>query len=92
MEIDKQVLVDLYTAISTQNKIISFLVANDKALVDTLANEAVLSKTFAGSFGAKQAYALTHPTGPVAEWLDVTQRTLDAIGAKVKADTGDWEN
>ncbi len=89
MNIDKQIIVDLYEVIKSQNAVISFLVANDHALVNTLANSPSVPY-FADAFHNQQTYAATHPTGQLAESLVELQRMLFAIGEKLKQDTGGW--
>ena len=91
MDIDKQVVIDLYEVIRSQQKVISFLVANDHALVETLANESALPH-FVDSFQRKQDYARKHPEGHLAEALVAMQGMLDAIGKTLKRDTGGWAN
>ena len=91
MNIPKQIITDLFEVVRSQHRVISYLVANDQGLVDTLANESALSY-FADSFRNHQSYALEHPKGPLAEALDTMQHTLDAIGAKLKQDMGGWHN
>jgi hypothetical protein len=91
MDIQKQIVTDLFEVIRSQHRVISALVANDQALVQTLANDSALSY-FVDSFQNKQTYALAHPTGPLAEVLSVMQGKLDAIGKTLKRDTGGWDN
>jgi hypothetical protein len=91
MDIDKQVIIDLYEVIRSQQKLISFLYANDHALVQTLANDAALSN-FVSAFQNSHTHARKHPSGPLAEVLLLMQSKLDAIGATLKRDIGGWEN
>ena len=91
MDNDKKIIADLYEVIRSQHQVISYLVANDQALVETLANDSALSY-FADSFHNKQTYALKHPKGPLVEALFVLQDKLDAIGTTLKRDTGGWDN
>ena len=91
MNIEKQIIVDLYEVIKSQNVALSFLVATEHALVNTLANHPALPN-FGNSFQKNQAYAGTHPTGQLAESLVELQRMLGAIGEKLKEDIGGWDN
>jgi hypothetical protein len=91
MNIDKQIIVDLYEVIKSQNALISFLVATDQALMDTLANDAALSN-FSQSFQRHHVYSAANPKGQVAETLAELQRMLAAVGEKLKRDTGGWNN
>ena len=91
MNIEKQIVTDIFEVVRSQHKVISYLVANDQGLVETLANDPALSY-FADSFRNHQSYALANPKGQLAEALDAMQHTLDAIGARLKQDMGGWDN
>jgi hypothetical protein len=71
--------------------VISSLVANNHALVETLANDPSLSD-FVDTFEKKQAHALKNPTGSLAQSLSSLQHMLDAVGEKLKRDIGGWNN
>ncbi len=91
MNIGKQIIVDLYEVIKSQNAVISYLNATDYALMNTLANDPALSN-FVDSFQKNHEYSSTRPTGQLAEALAELQRKLDAIGATLKQDIGGWDN
>lgn len=91
MNIDKQIIIDLYEAVKSQNAVISYLVTTDQALINTLANDAALPH-FPDNFQKSHTYSATHPTGPVIEALLQLQRTLVATGEKLKQDIGGWDN
>jgi len=57
MDTDKQTLIDLYEIVRSQQRVITYLVANNQALVETLANDSALSY-FTDSFQNKHSYAL----------------------------------
>jgi hypothetical protein len=91
MNIDKQIISDLYEVICSQHSVIYSLVANDHALVETLANDPSLSD-FVDAFQKKQAHALKNPSGSLAQALVSLQHMLDVVGEKLKRDIGGWEN
>jgi hypothetical protein len=91
MDIDKQTITDLYEVVRSQQKVISFLVANDEALIEVLATDPALPNFF-DSFDRRQTHARTHPEGQLAEVLDLMERMLDAIGETLKRDVGKWDN
>jgi hypothetical protein len=91
MNIDKQIITDLFEIIKSQNVVISYLVSTDTALVNTLVNTPELP-FFAVQFQNNHAHAATHPEGKVVESLLQLQRMLVAIGEKLKADIGGWNN
>jgi hypothetical protein len=89
MNIEKQTIADLFEVIRNQHTVLTYLVANDQALVEALANALPY---FSDSFQNKHSYALEHPKGPLAEALSAMQGMLDAIGATLKRDTGGLDN
>jgi hypothetical protein len=91
MNIEKQIIVDLYEVIKAQNAVLSFLVASEHALINTLVNDPALPK-FGDAFQKNHDYCSTHPTGQVAEALAELQRMLGAVGEKLKEDIGEWNN
>jgi hypothetical protein len=91
MDIDKQIITDLYEVIRSQQQVLSYLVANDHALVETLANDPALSN-FADGFQRRVEYALTRPKGSLAESLAELLRMLDAVGEKLRREIGGWEH
>ena len=87
MSVDKQIISDLYEVICSQHSVISSLVANDRALVETFANDPSLSD-FVDTFQKKQTHALKNPTGSLAQALISLQHMLDVVGEKLKRDIG----
>jgi hypothetical protein len=88
---DKAILADLYDVLSSQQKVIFFILANHQALIDTLSNEPSL-QTFNDRFEENHAYTSKHPKGGLFEALSAMQSKLDAIGETLKRDTGGWHN
>lgn len=91
MEIDKQIIIDLYETIKSQNAVISYLVTTDQALINTLANDPALPN-FSKDFQKNHTYTATNPKGQAIEAMLQLQRTLVAIGEKLKQDIGGWNN
>jgi HD-like signal output (HDOD) protein len=91
VNIDKEIITDLYKVIQSQHRVISYLVANNRALVETLANDSALSN-FVDGFQNRQEYALKHPAGHLSQALGELERMLASVGEKLKAGTGGWEN
>lgn len=91
MNIDKQIVTDLFEVISSQHKLLTFLVANDQGIVSTLSNSPSVP-LFADAFRNHQEYALAHPRGSLSESLEVMQHKLDAIRETLKRDIGGWDN
>jgi hypothetical protein len=91
MGIEKQLIADLYDVVRSQQKLISFLVVNSEALLEALATDPALPD-FLDSFDRKQTLARTQPEGQVAEVLDLMEHMLDAIGKRLKRDSGGWHN
>jgi hypothetical protein len=91
MGIEKQLIADLYDVVRSQQKLISFLVVNGEALLEALATDPALPD-FLDSFDRKQVLARTQPEGQVAEVLDLMEHMLDAIGKRLKRDSGGWHN
>jgi hypothetical protein len=87
----KGIFTDLYDVISSQQKVIFFILANHQALIDTLANEPALP-TFVDRFQENHEYTSKHPKGQLFEALSAMQSKLDAIGATLKQDRGGWDN
>jgi hypothetical protein len=59
---DKQTIIDLVEVLRSQQKLISYLVANEQALVETLSNDPALSG-FVDSFQSRHAYARRSSNG-----------------------------
>ncbi len=91
MNKEQQIIADLYEVIRSQNVVISYLVATDNALVNTLANDPALP-SFVKNFQKHHTHSAKHPEGTLAESLVELQRMLGAIGEKLKQDIGGWNN
>jgi hypothetical protein len=91
MNIEKQIITDLFEILRSQHRVLTFLVSNDEGLVATLANSSSIPH-FADAFHNHQTYALAHPKGQLGEALGELERMLDAIGERLKKNTGGWDN
>lgn len=84
----ERVIADLYEVISTQNKVISYLVTSDEASVSALAE---LLPGFEVKFQTNHDYGRKHP-GPIGQSLAALRDKLDEVERTLKRRIGGWTN